>query len=887
MDSIMLHAEGADYFKGRGSNCRASQRWAKELRGVPSEWKLIPVNGQKQPIAPQTGYPMKDWQHQSGYDVDGIGALNSVVKAVGVLHGPKSGGLMVVDFDGVDARRAFQETFKLGVIALPKTISWTSQREHRRQYGYRVPEEIWGELRGKSSIKALGNEKKDSADLELFWNLQSVIVGAHPESDGYVWVEGCSPMDVEWAEAPSWLLDPLRKLTKEKASTNTTKHESICGRDLKLAREILQKGLQPAQKFSNYETWLAVGMALHHTSEEAKQPDALLDDYIAWCQEMSNYDEDEIRREWQRWSEKAPVENPVAFPTLVHMAEEAGWDQDEWLNNPAPGGFLWRGREASKKAREKAKSHPLGEWVARMRDLDWYVDRSKTVELVTFKALMRKAAYERRPITSYKRRFLRYNNELGFFEPVTRHTMEKLMVELLDFPYTVDKNGNRNRKNVKAQTAKSCTELAALKLHEECMDLCHAVAFRNGTYLLNSEELVPHSPDNKLTWAVNAEYQKVDECPPIMRQFIGSSFGAEWEPVIKVVLRYLVDPSFKCSKIILILGASGSGKGTFERLIEKLFPPSVVSVITSGFGVINDPDKIRQFVSGKRLVTFPDLQGRQFGVGTLYALTDGGKLTGRTLHESDTDDAEPFTGRVVICSTQAPTMDDAGNGMTRRMLVLPTSRRAGQKPDLDLDEKLEAELGQIVSWALQTPRQEVKRLLAGEDINGLLGESATAAEVDMDPVRSFINGCLVAKPSEHIPREPDLFKAFQAFCAEQNHKPTSQRTFLARLGAALPHLRTTRRAVPGTGSTKKVPITFFGFDVAEGLVSGPTMIAGRSLNTDAYISDGLETLKFHQPVVPAVETVLALITPADKTSDPDSSGDVPDSLVIRPDNPWT
>ena len=51
----MLHAEGADYFKGRGSNCRASQRWAKELRGVPSEWKLIPVNGQKQPIAPPNG----------------------------------------------------------------------------------------------------------------------------------------------------------------------------------------------------------------------------------------------------------------------------------------------------------------------------------------------------------------------------------------------------------------------------------------------------------------------------------------------------------------------------------------------------------------------------------------------------------------------------------------------------------------------------------------------------------------------------------------------------------------------------------------------------------------------------------------------------------------
>jgi hypothetical protein len=93
---------------------------------------------------------------------------------------------MVVDFDGVDARLAFQATYKRDSIALPKTVSWTSQREHRRQYGYRVPEEYWPELRGKRAIKAPGNEKKESADLELFWNLQSVIAGAHPETDGYV-----------------------------------------------------------------------------------------------------------------------------------------------------------------------------------------------------------------------------------------------------------------------------------------------------------------------------------------------------------------------------------------------------------------------------------------------------------------------------------------------------------------------------------------------------------------------------------------------------------------------------------------------------------------------------------------------------------------------------
>ncbi|MFZ9621763.1 MAG: hypothetical protein ACO289_11225, partial [Prochlorococcaceae cyanobacterium] len=95
------------------------------------------------------------------------------------------------------------------------TISWTSGREHRRQYGYQVSDQYWDSLKGSLRIKAPGNEKKKSADLELFWNVQSVIAGAHPVTDGYVWVDGCSPKDVSLAEAPFWLLEPLIKKARE------------------------------------------------------------------------------------------------------------------------------------------------------------------------------------------------------------------------------------------------------------------------------------------------------------------------------------------------------------------------------------------------------------------------------------------------------------------------------------------------------------------------------------------------------------------------------------------------------------------------------------------------------------------------------------------------
>lgn len=557
---------------------------------------------------------------------------------------------------------------------------------------------------------------------------------------------------------------------------------------------------------------------------------------------------------------------------FIEASEVKGGDvehalQKYWRPEPC-GGTDLSNLVLKRKLRERAvqfavvkRPNPLGAWAEEMSEWDWLISAERTPELVVFNALLKKAAFEGRPITSHQQRFLRYDDHLGFFEPMSTHRMQQLMLELLPYAFSQNATGKKYRKHITAAKAKSCTDLAALKLHEDRMDLEEAVAFRNGTYLLSTGELVPHSPARKLTWAVDADFKETAECPATMRRFIASSFGEEWESIIQVVLRYMVDPGFKCSRIVMILGASGSGKGTMERLIEKLFPPSVVSVITSGFADINHPDKIRQFVSGKRLVTFPDLQGRQVGVGTLYALTDGGKLTGRTLHESDAEDAESFSGRVVICSTQPPSMDDAGNGMTRRMLVLPTSRPAGMKPDLDLDEKLEAELGQIVSWALRASRQEVKRLLAGGDVNGLLRAAATAAEVAMDAVRSFADTCLVPRPSKYLPNETELFKAFQAFCTEQNHRPTSQKTFVSRLAMALPHLRADRRSIPGSNSTRKAPTCFFGFGVKEGLMSTSVVTHKPFLNTKHYVQNGYEELRSHQPALPEPSYVLAILNP--------------------------
>ena len=154
--------------------------WRTFLNGVPRNWKLIPLDGAKRPICPRTGRLMSKWNDQEGYNVEGICHLNSsYVEAIGVRHGPRSGGLFVLDADGPNAGAAFRKLFKRDWRALPKGPRVDSGRPGHWSQFFWVGECWWDKLLNKKGFFAPGVEEVEKADLELFWNrTQSVIAGA-------------------------------------------------------------------------------------------------------------------------------------------------------------------------------------------------------------------------------------------------------------------------------------------------------------------------------------------------------------------------------------------------------------------------------------------------------------------------------------------------------------------------------------------------------------------------------------------------------------------------------------------------------------------------------------------------------------------------------------
>jgi hypothetical protein len=294
---------------------RISHDWPTKLSDVPFDWVLIPLDGHKRPIEAQpdaagNGALMDEWGQQPGFTPEELNELGDHVRAVGVLTGTRSGGLLAVDLDGEGSREKFQEITGHDVSELPRTISCTSGRHLRDKRFFVVDQDWWGQLR----TRQIKNDSKRNI-LEFLWDgRQAVLAGDHPE-DGcaYRWLRRRSPCDIELAVAPDWLLEAVWLNSDDEPA----EPQRINSDDADRAAAMLQ--CLPAAEFQNYDRWLKVGMALHNVDP------GLLATWSDWCQGMSNFDAAECLAKWKSFGKYKGTQ--VAMGSLHHWAKPYGYKE--------------------------------------------------------------------------------------------------------------------------------------------------------------------------------------------------------------------------------------------------------------------------------------------------------------------------------------------------------------------------------------------------------------------------------------------------------------------------------------------------------------------------------------------------------------------------------
>jgi predicted P-loop ATPase len=189
----------------------------EELQRLPDHWAFVAIGPNKRPYI--QGW---DWAEQPMTKAQMAEEITAGrAKAIGVVGGPASGGILFVDHDGISATNQL-ERLGLPPRKLPKSWAFTSGRNGRFQIAYLIPEEFWPALRNRrfwhtgdpdpvtgKPTKVLGPDGK-AEQIDFRWARHySIIAGSHPETTGYRWLVGYSPADLELATAPLNLIELL------------------------------------------------------------------------------------------------------------------------------------------------------------------------------------------------------------------------------------------------------------------------------------------------------------------------------------------------------------------------------------------------------------------------------------------------------------------------------------------------------------------------------------------------------------------------------------------------------------------------------------------------------------------------------------------------------
>jgi hypothetical protein len=239
-----------------------------------------------------------------------------VFQAVGVFTGARSGGLVILDVDRNLARlkKGWGNTLDGAPVV-------TSTKGNAAKYLFRVPEALWGHVRG-IGLSDTG------AGYEVLWGRQGVIYGAYPGSSDGKAPEGHYGFEGDLLavpEAPEWLLAEMRDASGKGVSDGgfikNRKALDFSDRDPGEVAEIIQSALKviPGQGAGSRDQWVKVGMAIH----SELPTDLGLTLWSAWSAEDPEYND-----EWSKGSNpceevwKSFKRGSVSLGTLFWMADQ-------------------------------------------------------------------------------------------------------------------------------------------------------------------------------------------------------------------------------------------------------------------------------------------------------------------------------------------------------------------------------------------------------------------------------------------------------------------------------------------------------------------------------------------------------------------------------------
>jgi len=148
-------------------------------------------------------------------------------------------------------------------------------------------------------------------------------------------------------------------------------------------------------------------------------------------------------------------------------------------------------------------------------------------------------------------------------------------------------------------------------------------------------------------------------------------------------------------------GDGGNGKGVFMNTITGIMGDYAVTAGMETFTASKHDRHSTELamLRGARLVTASETEeGRAWAESKIKSITGGDPITARFMRQDNFTFRPQF--KLMIAGNHAPTLRNVDDAMRRRFNIIPFTTKP-EKPDRQLQVKLEAEWGQILAWAIR------------------------------------------------------------------------------------------------------------------------------------------------------------------------------------------
>jgi putative DNA primase/helicase len=225
---------------------------------------------------------------------------------------------------------------------------------------------------------------------------------------------------------------------------------------------------------------------------------------------------------------------------------------------------------------------------------------------------------------------------------------------------------------------------------------------------------------------------------------------------------------------MLLLGAPGAGKGTFVRILETAVGKG--NHASAKLHRLGDDNVIAAIID-KQLVICPDEKKQNSDISGLLSLTGGDSIPYRQIYKPAS--SSKFNGSVVVVANNNPFVGDT-TGVDRRISLLQFDNPIPVR-DSGMEQKMQLEVGILISLALSMDCVQVKNLIAGVDsgYSPDIKRLTWLHKTDNDSVAMFVEEMLVPAPqNEYVmlggkgDDAKSLYGAYLKMCEENNARST-------------------------------------------------------------------------------------------------------------------